>query len=132
MTGLMYSRPDNPVMYLRDCLSRVNDHNLAHNINWNSFLPVPSERPSFSRSSEPLPPIQSEKSETEVGGDDGGGDTRGGETVGSGVGGGLNSSVPLPPIGGSSVGKESEREEVEVGGESEKNGARVVFVLGRL
>ena len=122
MTGLMYSRPEDPVKYLQNCLARVQDHNLASTIHWSSFLPDPADpfKPAFSGASQPLPPIQSSKNvqdDVKVLVD---------QPVVSPETRCLHPSTPLPPIGASSSSDLQKKRSDE-----EKHGASVVFVLGR-
>jgi adenylate kinase (isozyme 1 subfamily) len=115
----MYSRPEDPVKYLQNCLARVHDHNLASTIHWSSFLPEPADplKPGLPGASQPLPPIQPSK---DVGVDvtvdipDVSADTSC-----------LLPNTPLPPIGASSS-SDLQKKKVDEG----KTGAKVVFVLG--
>ena len=129
LTGLLYNRPDDPLTFLEDCISRAKQDK---NIKWDTFLDVKKS---------PLPPIPK---------NDGPITTESGEKpclFSTEVEVKLKHQEPLPPIGGisnspSPVNSDKEftekniiliiTSESDVEEDAVFAGQRIVFVLGKL
>ncbi|XP_065829208.1 adenylate kinase isoenzyme 5-like isoform X2 [Oscarella lobularis] len=123
MTGLMYSRPDNPVVYLQSCLSQLQDEKDAKDVEWNTFLP--KVKPAFEGAGQPLPPIKRRQPEEQGEEEEIQPNSVAEEKERS-----INPNVPLPPIGNPAnvIPIESCLPANEE--EAPKIRSRVIFVLG--